>query len=113
MVLKQCQVKDNVLFLVYFIYLKKFLAQFIGFNAGGGGVVVPPPCPFCPTPGQSLLLGDIFWLLGLGVRTGVWREEARNAVELAAMLRADSPNKELSGHSTNRAKTEKAWPNPT
>lgn len=77
MVLKQCPVKDNVLFPVYFIYFKKFLTQFLDFNRGKGGTmaVLPPPCPLCPTRAQSALFGDIFWLLGLGFLLGSSRKK--------------------------------------
>lgn len=58
---RQCSLSS-----VFYLF-KKIPRAIHWFQTGRGGAVVPPPCPLRPTPGLSLLLGDIFWLLGLGV----------------------------------------------
>lgn len=77
------------------------------------GEWIPPPHP-CPmhTQGHLATFGDIFWLsqLGLGVATGVWWREAREAVQRPTTQRSVHHNKELSGPNVNSAEDEKLFP---
>ena len=70
----------------------------------------PPPQPM-HTQGHLATSGDILWLsqLRLGVATGVWWREAREAVQRPTTQSSVHPNKELSGPNVNRAEDEKLF----